>query len=86
MLDFRRGHAVKLPVMFKSDIIPASRSQIPKASVARKWNYLLRIADELMPYNPSVEISLLIGNNCPSIVRPREVLVGGEDDPMASNL
>jgi len=34
-----------------------------------------------MPYNPSVEISLLIGNNCPSIVRPREVLVGGEDDP-----
>ena len=34
-----------------------------------------------MPYNPSVEISLLIGNNCPSIVRPRKVLVGGEDDP-----
>ena len=51
------------------------------ASVARKWEHLCPIADELMPYNPSVEISLLIGNNCPSIVRPREVLVGGEDDP-----
>lgn len=81
VLDFRREHAVKLPMMFKRDIIPASRSQIPKASVARKWEHLCPIADELMPYNPSVEISLLIGNNCPSIVRPREVLVGGEDDP-----
>ena len=34
-----------------------------------------------MPYDPKVEVSLLIGNNCPSVVRPREVLVGGEDDP-----
>ena len=81
VLDFRREHAVRLPMMFKRDIIPASRSQIPKASVARKWEHLRPIADELMPYNPSVEISLLIGNNCPTIVRPREVLVGGEDDP-----
>ena len=60
-------------MMFKGDIGPASRSQIPKASVARKWEHLRPIADELMPYNPSVEITLLIGNNCPSIVRPREV-------------
>jgi len=81
VLDFRREHAVRLPMMFKRDIIPASRSQIPKASVARKWEHLCPIAEELMPYNPSVEISLLIGDNCPSIVRPREVLVGGEDDP-----
>ena len=68
-------------MMFKRDIIPASRSQIPKAGVARKWEHLRPVADELMPYNPSVEISLLIGNNCPSIVRPRKVLVGGDDDP-----
>jgi len=81
VLDFRREHAVRLPMMFKRDIIPASRSRIPKAGVSPKWEHLRPIADELMLYNPSVEISLLIGNNCPSIVRPREVLVGGEDDP-----
>lgn len=74
VLDFGREHPVKLPMMFKRDIIPASGSQIPKVSIAWKW-------DELMLYNPSVEISLQIGNNCPSIVRPREVLVGGEDNP-----
>ena len=77
-LDFRREHAVKLPMMFKRDIIPGSHS---KASVARKWDHLRPIAEELMLYNASVEISLLIGNNCPSMVRPREVLVGSEDDP-----
>ena len=81
MLDFRREHAVRLPMMFKRVIIPASRSQIPKASVARKWEHLRPIAEELMPYNPSVEISLLIRNNCPNIVRPRDVLVDGEGDP-----
>jgi len=81
VLDFRREHAVRLTIIFKRDIIPASRSQIPKASVARKWEHLRPIADELLPYNPSIEISLLISNNCPSIVRLREVLVGGEDDP-----
>ena len=34
-----------------------------------------------MSYDPDVVISLLIGNNCPSIVRPREALVGGDDEP-----
>ena len=34
-----------------------------------------------MPCEPDVEISLLIGNNCPSIVRPREVVIGDDDDP-----
>ena len=81
VLDLCREHAVKLPMLFKRDVIPASRSQIPKAEVALEWEHLRPIADKLMPYDPDVEISLLIGSNCPSIVRPREVLVGGEDDP-----
>ena len=34
-----------------------------------------------MQYEPDVEISLLIGNNCPIIVGPREVVVGIDDDP-----
>jgi len=80
VLDLRREYAVKLPMMFKRDIFPASHSQIPKASVAQKWEHLRPVADELMQYSPSVEISLLIGNNCPTIVRPRKVIVEGEDD------
>lgn len=81
VLDLKREHSVKLPMLFTRDAIPASRSQIPKASVAQEWEHLRPIAEKLMPYDPNVEISLLIGNNCPSIVRPREVVVGKDDDP-----
>lgn len=81
VLDFNREYAVKLPMLFTRDSIPASRSQIPKASVAQEWEHLHPIADKLMQYEPDVEISLLIGNNCPSIVRPRELVVGKDDDP-----
>ena len=28
-----------------------------------------------------MEISLVIGYNCPRVVRPREIIAGGEDDP-----
>ena len=34
-----------------------------------------------MPYDPDIEISLLIGNNCTRVIRPREVIAGGEDEP-----
>ena len=81
VLDYRREHIVKLPMMFESDTIPSNRSQIPRPEVAAEWEHLRVIADQLMPYNPDTEISILIGNNCPRIVRPREVIVGREDDP-----
>ena len=61
ILDFKREHAVKLPMLFQRNVIPANHSQIPKASVAQKWKHLFAIADAIMPYNSSVEISLLIG-------------------------
>ena len=80
VLDYQREQRVKLPMMFKRDVIPATRSQIPKSKVAVEWEHLRVIADK-MPYNPDVEISLLIGNNCPRIVRPREIIVGEEDEP-----
>lgn len=79
VLDYRREHTMKLPMMFESDIIPSNRSQILRPDVAAEWEHLRVIADQLMPYNPAIEIS--IGNNCPRIVRPQEVIVGREDHP-----
>ena len=73
VLDFNRKHTVKLPMLFTRASIPASRSYIPKVSVAQEWEHLRPIADKLMPYEPDVEISLLIGNTCPSIVRPEKL-------------
>ncbi|XP_068756394.1 uncharacterized protein [Montipora capricornis] len=50
VLDFNRKHTVKLPMLFTRDSIPASRSQIPKVSVAQEWEHLHPIADKLMSY------------------------------------
>ena len=61
--------------------MPASQSQVPRSEVVREWNHLRPLAEKLMPFDPNLEISLLIGNNCPRVVRPREILAGGEDDP-----
>ncbi|XP_038055409.1 uncharacterized protein LOC119727556 [Patiria miniata] len=81
VLDVNREHTVKLPVCFKRDSVPAKKSQIPKPAVVHQWPHLKSLADKLMPYDPTLHISLLIGSNCPRVVRPREIIAGGEDDP-----
>ena len=74
---------MKLPVAFTRENIPANRSQIPKPEVFQQWKHLYPIADQLMPYDRDIEISLLIGNNCTRVIRPREVIAAGEDEPYA---
>ena len=81
VLDYKKENVVKLPMAFSREEIPANRSQILKPEAVRQWHHLTPVADELMPYNPDTEISLLIGNNCPRVVRPREIMAGEEHDP-----
>ena len=83
ILDFHREHVVKLPVAFTRENLPVNRSQIPKPEVIRQWKHLSPSADQLMPYDPDIEISLLIGNNCTRVIRPSEVIAGGEDETYA---
>ena len=83
VLDFNREQVIDLPACFSRKEVPARRHQIPKAEVLQKWPHLEPVASELMPYNKSIEVSLLIGNNCTRAIRPREVLAGGDDDPYA---
>ncbi len=81
VLNYLKEECIELPQMFTRETVPGSHHQIPKAAVVRKWSHLQSVADELMPYESDIEIALLIGNNCPRAIRPREVVVGGEDDP-----
>ncbi|KAK3729896.1 hypothetical protein QZH41_001714 [Actinostola sp. cb2023] len=81
VLDYHRENIVKLPTLFSRKNLPADRSQIPKPEVAREWNHLQSIAEKLVPYHPDAEISLLIGSNCPRLIRPREIVAGDEDEP-----
>lgn len=88
VLDYQQQHAVKLSVLFKRDVIPASHSQISKVKVAWEWEQLCPIADKLMPYDrySNIEISLHIGSNCPSVVRPREAFMGADNEPYGQRM
>ena len=77
VLDYRRECVVKMPVAFSQEVVSANWSQIPKPEVAREWERLKSVADRLTPYHPDAEISILIGNNHPKAIRPREIVAGG---------
>jgi len=83
ILSFNQDECIALPAVFTRECIPASSSQIPKPEVAKKWPHLIPIADKIAPFQPDLKVSLLIGNNVPRVVRPREVIFGGEDEPYA---
>ena len=83
VLDYHRECVVKMPVAFTRELVSANRSQIPKPEVAREWQHLKPIAEKLTPYHPDAEISILIGNNCPKAIRPREIVAGEDDEPYA---
>ena len=72
-----------MPAAFTRELVSANRSQIPKPEVAREWQHLKPIADKLTPYHPDAEIFILIGNNCPKAIRPREIVASEDDEQYA---
>ncbi|VDI18897.1 Hypothetical predicted protein [Mytilus galloprovincialis] len=71
---------IPLPQVFTCDIIPANRSYIPTAEMARRWSYLEHIAEKLIPVQ-DCEFVLLIGYICPRALIPREVKPSIDNGP-----
>lgn len=74
---------IPMPRTYTRSIIPAQRSQKPRPETARKWPHLRRIADSLMPYREDLDVGFLIGINCASAIKPREIIPGNDNDPYA---
>ena len=72
-----------LPRTFTRNVIPAGRSEIPRPDVICKMSHLKTISGEIPSYMAVIEVGLLIGLNCPSALRPREIIYGEESDPYA---
>ena len=72
-----------LPRTFTRHVIPADRNEIPRPDVVCKMSHLKKISAEIYPYIADVEVGLLIGLNCPSALRPREIVYGEDSDPYA---
>ena len=72
-----------LPRTFTRHVIPADRNEIPRPDVICKMSHLKKISAEIPPYMADIEVGLLIGLNCPSALRPREIVYGKDSDPYA---
>ena len=74
---------VELPKVYSRESITARRNQIPTPEIASKWQHLTKIKDEIPSIQHDVEVSLLIGCNCPKALKPQEVILGNDNDPYA---
>nr|XP_039251003.1 uncharacterized protein LOC120328550 [Styela clava] len=83
VLSYDRKVCIGLPPVYTREEIPIRRSQIPTPDKARAWPHLEKIADLIPPYHPIVPVGLLLGNNIPSVLRPREIIAGHDDQPYA---
>ena len=72
-----------LPRTFTRHVIPTDRNEIPRPDVICKMSHLKKVSAEIPPYMVDIEVGLLIGLNCPSALRPREIVCGEDSDPYA---
>ncbi|KAG7511271.1 hypothetical protein JOB18_045843 [Solea senegalensis] len=79
---YNSSETIKLPPAYTKDCIPVNRSHIPTCVTARQWNHLKEIVNEIPP-RFECEIGLLIGYNCSKALAPRQVILGGENEPYA---
>ncbi|XP_065115485.1 uncharacterized protein [Paramisgurnus dabryanus] len=73
---------LSLPPAYTKDSIPVSRTHIPTCDTARHWKHLSTIVDKIPPLQ-DCEVGLLIGYSCPRALAPKEVILGGDDEPYA---
>lgn len=73
---------IDLPPAYTKECIPADRTHIPTCETARRWNHLSSIVD-VIPNLKDCEIGLLIGYNCSRAMAPRQVILGGHNEPYA---
>ena len=81
--DLKGENAVNLPKTYVKQEIPVCHNQIPKPELLQKWSHLECIVKELPAYNPSLEIGVLIGSNCPAALQPIKVVPTSGNGPFA---
>jgi len=74
---------VDLPKTYARPSIPCRRDQIPTPETAEKWPHLQKIKSKLAKYDENLDVGLLIGCNCPKALKPKEVILGRNEDPYA---
>ncbi len=79
---FSSGSPICLPPVYTRDFIPFECSHIPTCETAKRWRHLEVIADE-MPARMDCGVGLLIGYDFSRALAPRQVIIGGDEEPHA---
>ncbi len=74
---------VELPRTYTRKVIPADHSELPLPDEVKKIPHLRKVSEEMPPFMEDVDVGLLIGLNCPRVLRPREIIFGKETEPYA---
>lgn len=73
---------LNLPPAYTKDSIPVNHTHIPTCDTAQNWSHLSAIVDKIPPLL-ECEVGLLIGYSCPRALAPKQVILGGDDEPYA---
>ena len=74
---------IKLLKMNSRNEIPSRRNKIPRPESAAKWPHLSHLANKICQYQNDLQVGLLIGSNCPSAIKPNQVIPGRSSNPYA---
>jgi hypothetical protein len=79
--DLYNNHVVKLPVVYARENLPINSDNIATCDDLSCWPHLQGID---LPAADTDQVLLLIGQDAPEVLVPREVLRGGRNEPYAT--
>jgi hypothetical protein len=82
--DINGNNVTHLPKAYSTVEIPASHHQIAQPGMLTRWPTLHKLSENIPVVSDTIEIGLLIGNNCPLAIRPLEVIATTDKGPFAT--
>ncbi|KAJ8017584.1 hypothetical protein HOLleu_44905 [Holothuria leucospilota] len=83
VIESSTGHREKLPTIIENENIPGDRNEIPTPEICRTYPHLKCIAKCISAPRDDVNIILLLGRNCPELLKVRESRNGPRGLPWA---
>ena len=77
----RSNEKIQLRSSYVRKDIVADRASIPSKEIARKYEHLHEVCDEMISEIPMLDIEMLIGLDCPEAIEPLRVITGDKGTP-----
>ena len=81
--DVNGTNTISLPRLFTRKGLPINKDEIPTVDNVKYWPHLESIMKEIPDIDPDAPVALLIGVNCPTALRPLEVINEENNGPFA---